>query len=121
MSLISTGSISLGSTFKDLKRASDPGGRRYRCLLTAASSFLPRGLQFCRKNRLLLSQPVSLIPVRNNSLKCIAGVNDTAEKLFTGVNNTADKTVEPLSFYLCLEIIVWEKLVLKCILQPNSF
>jgi hypothetical protein len=49
--------------------------------------------------------PVSLTPVNNlyfpsvvdtvqkkiKSLKFIAGVNDTAEKLFTGVNNTADK------------------------------
>ncbi len=33
--------------------------------------------------------PVSLILVRNNqkSLKFIAGVNDTAEKLFTGVRH----------------------------------
>jgi hypothetical protein len=35
---------------------------------------------------------VSLIPFRKKpkSLKFIAGVNDTAEKLFTGVNDTAD-------------------------------
>ncbi len=49
--------------------------------------------------------PVSLTPVNNlyfpgvietvqkktKSLKFIAGVNNTAEKLFTGVNDTADK------------------------------
>jgi hypothetical protein len=37
--------------------------------------------------------PVSLITFRKKpkSLKFIAGVNDTAEKLFTGVNDTADK------------------------------
>jgi hypothetical protein len=49
--------------------------------------------------------PVSLTPVNNlyfpgvvdtiqkkpKSLKFIAGVNNTAEKLFTGVKNTADK------------------------------
>jgi hypothetical protein len=36
---------------------------------------------------------VSLIPFRKKpkSLKFIAGVNDTADKLFTGVNDTADK------------------------------
>jgi hypothetical protein len=36
---------------------------------------------------------VSLIPFRKKpkSLKFIASVNDTAEKLFTGVNDTADK------------------------------
>jgi hypothetical protein len=36
---------------------------------------------------------VSLIPFRKQqkSLKFVAGVNDTAEKLFTGVNDTADK------------------------------
>jgi hypothetical protein len=36
---------------------------------------------------------VSLIPFRKKlkSLKIIAGVNDTAEKLFTGDNATADK------------------------------
>jgi hypothetical protein len=28
---------------------------------------------------------------KKKSLKFIAGVNDTAEKLFTGVNDTADK------------------------------
>ncbi len=34
-----------------------------------------------------------MIPFRKKpkSLKFIAGVNNTAEKLFTGVNNTADK------------------------------
>jgi hypothetical protein len=36
---------------------------------------------------------VSLIPFRKKtkSLKFIAGVNDTAQKLFTGVSDTADK------------------------------
>jgi hypothetical protein len=36
---------------------------------------------------------VLLIPFRKKpkSLKFIAGVNETAEKLFTGVNDTADK------------------------------
>jgi hypothetical protein len=36
---------------------------------------------------------VSLIPFRKKpkSLKFVAGVNDTTEKLLTGVNDTADK------------------------------
>jgi hypothetical protein len=34
---------------------------------------------------------------KTKSLKFIAGVNDTAEKLFTGVNDTADKFVGGVS------------------------
>ncbi len=36
--------------------ASDPGSRRYHCLLTEAALFLPRVSQFCRKDRPLSSQ-----------------------------------------------------------------
>ncbi len=55
------------------------------------------GPGLCRTPAINLS-PVLLTPLKNDrrwqrlkSLKFIAGVNDTAEKLFTGVNVTADK------------------------------
>ncbi len=35
--------------------------------------------------------PVETVQNKTKSLKFIADVNDTAEKLFTGVNDTADK------------------------------
>jgi hypothetical protein len=67
--------------------ASDPGGRRYCCLIVSTVFSL-----------LSLTPAIKLLPgvvdtdqKKPKSLKFIAGVNDTAEKLFTGVNDTADK------------------------------
>ncbi len=53
---------------------SDLCGQRYCCLLTPASLFLPRGLEFCRKNRPLSSQQL-------NADVNIAGVVDTCDKI----------------------------------------
>jgi hypothetical protein len=42
-------------------------------------------------NNLYFPGVVDTIQKKPKSLKFIAGVNNTAEKLFTGVKNTADK------------------------------
>jgi hypothetical protein len=41
-------------------------------------------------NNLYFPGVVDTVQKKPKSLKFIAGVNDTAEKLFTGVNNTSD-------------------------------
>jgi hypothetical protein len=42
-------------------------------------------------NNLYFPGVVDTVQKKPKSLKFIAGVNDSAEKLFTGVNDTADK------------------------------
>ncbi len=42
-------------------------------------------------NNLYFPGVIDTVQKKTISLKFIAGVNDTAEKLFTGVNDTADK------------------------------
>ncbi len=69
---------------------SDPGGRRYYCLLAAVFLFLLSGSQFCRKNRPLSSQ------------QFIAGVNKTGHKIF------------PQFHWNLPEIIKKHKLYRKC-------
>jgi hypothetical protein len=112
---------------------SDSGGLRYCCLLRAAPLyFLPRGSQFCIKNRPPSSQqfipdvtetrrlkcfPVLLIPVRNNKKpKIIAGINNTAKELFTGVNDTTDKflPVSVLTIPTCLNLKISRNSIYKC-------
>ncbi len=56
-----------------LAAATNPGGPRYCCLLTAAS--LPNGSQFCRKNGPLLLQQIT-----TPAIKLFPGVVDTGQK-----------------------------------------
>jgi hypothetical protein len=80
--------------------ASDPGGRRYCCLIVI--TVLSKKL-----SALSLTPAIKLFPgvvdtgqKLPKSLKFIAGLNDTADKLFAGVVETGDKTV--LTIPACL-------------------
>jgi hypothetical protein len=77
---------------------SDPGGRRYCCLFVS-TVFSPLSLTPGNNFSVVsLTAAIKLLPgvvdtgqKYPKSLKFIASVNNTAEKLFTGVNDTVDK------------------------------
>jgi hypothetical protein len=60
--------------------------------MTLAKNLLPVSLTLV--NNLYFPGVVETVQKKTKSIKFIAGVNNTAEKLFTGVNDTADKFLE---------------------------